>query len=125
MAGKKVTLSVIKADVGSYPGHVISPPELLEVCEQKMEEAQKKKLLEDYYVTRAGDDIQLIMTHYKGTDNKDIHKLAWDSFKAAADVAKKLKMYGAGQDLLKDAFSGNVKGMGPGVAEMEFEERPA
>jgi len=34
-----------------------------------------------------------------------------------------LKLYGAGQDLLKDAFSGNVKGMGPGVAEMEFEER--
>lgn len=32
-------------------------------------------------------------------------------------------MYGAGQDLLADAFSGNVKGMGPGVAEMEFEER--
>ncbi len=30
---------------------------------------------------------------------------------------------GAGQDLLKDAFSGNVRGMGPAVAEMEFEER--
>ena len=29
----------------------------------------------------------------------------------------------AGQDLLKDAFSGNVRGMGPGVAEMEIEER--
>ena len=27
-------------------------------------------------------------------------------------------------DLLKDSFSGNVKGMGPGVAELEFEERP-
>ncbi len=25
---------------------------------------------------------------------------------------------------LKDSFSGNVKGMGPAVAEMEFEERP-
>ena len=24
----------------------------------------------------------------------------------------------------RDSFSGNVKGMGPGVAEMEFEERP-
>jgi fructose 1,6-bisphosphatase len=33
-------------------------------------------------------------------------------------------LYGAGQDLLKDAFSGNVKGMGPAVAEMEFVERP-
>ena len=34
-------------------------------------------------------------------------------------------MYGAGQDLLSDAFSGNIKGMGPGIAEMEFEERPS
>ncbi|MEM3143332.1 MAG: fructose 1,6-bisphosphatase, partial [Candidatus Nitrosotenuis sp.] len=33
-------------------------------------------------------------------------------------------LYGAGQDLLKDSFSGNVKCMGPGVAEIEFEERP-
>jgi len=34
-----------------------------------------------------------------------------------------MKLYAAGQDLLKEAFSGNVRGMGPGVAEMEFEER--
>jgi fructose 1,6-bisphosphate aldolase/phosphatase len=41
------------------------------------------------------------------------------------DVAKKLKLYGAGQDLLTDAFSGNIKGAGPGSAEMEIEERPS
>ncbi|GAI27548.1 unnamed protein product, partial [marine sediment metagenome] len=52
-----------------------------------------------------------------------IHKLAWDTFIEGTEVAKKLKLYGAGQDLLSDAFSGNVKGMGPGVAEMEIEER--
>jgi fructose 1,6-bisphosphate aldolase/phosphatase len=39
-------------------------------------------------------------------------------------VAKQQGLYGAGQDLLKDSFAGNVKGMGPAVAEMEFEERP-
>ena len=43
---------------------------------------------------------------------------------AGTKVAKEEGLYGAGQDLLKDSFSGNVKGMGPGVAEMEFEERP-
>lgn len=37
--------------------------------------------------------------------------------------ALELKLYGAGQDILKTAFSGNVRGMGPGVAKMEFEER--
>jgi len=40
-------------------------------------------------------------------------------------VAKSLKLYGAGQDLLADAFSGNVRGMGPGSCEIEFEERTA
>ena len=39
-------------------------------------------------------------------------------------MAKQQGLYGAGQDLLKDAFSGNVRGMGPAVAEMEFNERP-
>jgi fructose 1,6-bisphosphate aldolase/phosphatase len=63
------------------------------------------------------------MVHEKGEQNPEIHKLAWDTFKAAADKALSLKLYGAGQDLLKNAFSGNVRGMGPGVAEMEIEER--
>jgi fructose 1,6-bisphosphate aldolase/phosphatase len=38
-------------------------------------------------------------------------------------VAKELKVYAAGQDLLSDAFSGNVKGLGPGAAEITFEPR--
>jgi fructose 1,6-bisphosphate aldolase/phosphatase len=64
------------------------------------------------------------MSHTHGVNNEKIHKLAWDAFMAGTEVAKKEGLYGAGQDLLKDSFSGNVKGMGPGVAEMEFEERP-
>jgi fructose 1,6-bisphosphate aldolase/phosphatase len=63
------------------------------------------------------------MTHQLGEENDKIHKLAWDTFVDCTNVAKKLKLYGAGQDLLSDSYSGNVKGMGPGVAEMEIEER--
>jgi fructose 1,6-bisphosphatase len=48
---------------------------------------------------------------------------AWDTFKECANKASQLKLYAAGQDLLKTAFSGNVRGMGPGVAEIEIEER--
>ena len=65
------------------------------------------------------------MTHKQGENDDAVHKLAWDTFVAGTEVAKKLKLYGAGQDLLADAFSGNVKGMGPGFAEMEIEERPS
>lgn len=63
------------------------------------------------------------MIHDRGIDNEEVHKLAWDAFKAGTAVAKKVGLYGAGQDLLKDAFSGNIKGMGPGVAEMEITPR--
>ena len=119
----KITLSVIKADVGGYVGHSESHPDVIAKGEECMAKAKKDGLLVDYHVTKCGDDLQLIMTHQHGTDSERIHKLAWDTFVDCTEVAKKLKLHGAGQDLLADAFSGNVRGMGPGVAEMEFEER--
>jgi fructose 1,6-bisphosphate aldolase/phosphatase len=118
----KTTISVIKADVGSFPGHSRTHPKLLEKAAKMLKE-QEGKLLIDSFVTHCGDDLELIMTHTRGVDNREIHKLAWDVFTACTAIAKELKLYGAGQDMLADAFSGNVKGMGPGVAEMEFEER--
>jgi fructose 1,6-bisphosphate aldolase/phosphatase len=81
-------------------------------------------LLKDFYISYTGDDIAILMTHTFGKGNEKIHKLAWEAFKAGTLVAKNQGLYGAGQDLLKDSFSGNVKGMGPAVAEMEIEERP-
>jgi len=120
-----ITLSVIKADVGGYVGHSESHPDVIAKGEECMVKAKRDGLVVDYHVTKCGDDLQLIMTHQHGVDNEKIHKLAWDTFVDCTAVAKTLKLHGAGQDLLADAFSGNVKGMGPGVAEMEFEEREA
>jgi len=119
----KITLSVIKADVGGFVGHSASHPQVLAEAGTFLAKAKRDGTLIDYHITSCGDDMQLIMTHQQGEDNGDIHKLAWDAFCASTEVAKKLKLYGAGQDLLADAFSGNIKGLGPGVAEMEFEER--
>jgi fructose 1,6-bisphosphate aldolase/phosphatase len=119
----KLTLSVIKADVGGYVGHSSMHPDLISVATDRLSNAREKEALIDCHVTRCGDDLELIMTHKHGLDSEKVHKLAWDTFVACTEVAKKLKLYGAGQDLLSDSFSGTVKGMGPGVAEMEFEER--
>ncbi len=120
-----ITLSLIKADIGGYVGHSSSHPDILAKAQECLEKAKKEGLLVDFHVTRCGDDLQLIMTHEQGEENERIHKLAWDTFVEGTELARKLGLYGAGQDLLADAFSGNVKGMGPGVAEMEFEERPS
>jgi len=120
-----ITLSVIKADVGGYVGHSSSHPDVIQRAKESLKRAKGQRLLVDYYVTTCGDDLQLIMTHQQGEENEQIHKLAWDTFVECTKVAKSLKLHGAGQDLLADAFSGNVKGMGPGVAEMQFTEREA
>ena len=121
----KITISVIKADVGGYVGHSAMHPELIREAVRLLEEAQRQNQVVDFHVTACGDDLQLIMTHDKGEDDEGIHQLSWEIFEACTETARRLKLYGAGQDLLADAFSGNVKGMGPGVAEMEFEERKA
>jgi fructose 1,6-bisphosphate aldolase/phosphatase len=120
-----ITLSVIKADIGGYVGHSSSHPDVLRRAEEKLAQAKDKGLLVDYHVTRCGDDVQLIMTHQEGENSERIHELAWETFVECTAVAKTLKLHGAGQDLLADAFSGNVKGMGPGVAEMQIAEREA
>lgn len=118
----KVTISAIKADVGGIGGHTRPSDELLIAVKKTVKNAGS--LLIDSYVGYCGDDVHIVMTHTKGVDNKEIHQLAWNAFTEGTKVAKDEGLYGAGQDLLKDSFSGNVKGMGPGVAEMEFEERP-
>ncbi|RLE69616.1 MAG: fructose 1,6-bisphosphatase [Thermoprotei archaeon] len=120
----KVTISLIKADIGGWVGHSTVHPKQVELAKKKLEEAKQTGLILDYFVFHCGDDLQLLMTHQKGEENSEIHKLAWDTFVEVTNkVSKPLKLYGAGQDLLSEAFSGNVRGMGPGVAEMEIEER--
>lgn len=118
----KTTLSVIKADIGSIGGHVAPSQHLVETVRTYIGKRAPGLLL-DHYISHTGDDIAILMTHTGGENNEDIHKLAWDAFRAGTDAARAEGLYGAGQDLLKDAFSGNVRGMGPAVAEMEFEER--
>ena len=117
----KITVSVIKADVGGIGGHTLPSDGLLNAIKNTVKGAGD--LLIDHYIGYCGDDSHIVMAHTHGVDNKDIHQLAWDAFMAGTEIAKQEGLYGAGQDLLKDSFSGNIKGMGPGVAEMEFEER--
>jgi fructose 1,6-bisphosphate aldolase/phosphatase len=120
---QKVTISAIKADIGSIGGHIKPSQKVLAAVEEYIKNNHNGLLL-DYKISFTGDDIAILSTHRQGIDSEKIHQLAWDAFKAGTEVAKTQGLYGAGQDLLKDAFSGNVKGLGPAVAEMEFEERP-
>ena len=116
----RITLTAIKADVGSIGGHITPGEKLVESVEETI---SYSSLLINHQTFCTGDDIAILMTHTRGADDEKIHKLAWDAFKKASGVAADLGLYGAGQDLLVSAFSGNVKGARPAAAEMEFDER--
>lgn len=118
----KATVSVIKADIGSIGGHIKPSEEVLETVKGHIGKALGT-VISDLRVFYTGDDIAILMAHNRGSGDEKVHKLAWDAFVEGTKKAKEQGLYGAGQDLLKDAFSGNVKGMGPAVAELEFEER--
>jgi fructose 1,6-bisphosphate aldolase/phosphatase len=118
----EITVTAIKADVGSIGGHIKPSRDLLAEVEQTIADRSKGVIL-DHFIGYTGDDVAILLTHSRGTQNEEVHRLTWDAFQAGTEVAKRQGLYGAGQDLLKDAFSGNVRGLGPAVAEMTFEER--
>lgn len=124
-----LTLSAIKADVGSVGGHTRPSTEMIEMTRSRLTEAVQDDKVLDFDVTYTGDDICLLMVHSHGAGSAEVHNLAWSVFEAVAQLAKEQGLYGAGQDLLKDAPAGNVRGAGPGVAEISFDptakERPA
>lgn len=122
----KTTVTVIKADIGSVGGHLRPSSPVLEAVRAHVVAAMRDaNMLTDCFLSYTGDDIAILMAHRRGADNPEIHHLAWDAFLKGTAVARAEGLYGAGQDLLKDSFSGNVRGMGPAIAELEFEERPS
>ena len=112
-----VSLSIIKADNGSIGGH-ICPSQFLVQTVREFTIEHGPKLLLDSYVSYNGDDIAIVSTYEQRPTNEAVHKLCWDVFMAGTEVAKVQGLYGAGQHLIKDSFSGNVSGMGPAVAEL-------
>ena len=112
----RLTLSVIKADIGSIGGHTKPSTRMIATVDGEVAKAICNGLLIDGFVCHTGDDIAIIMTHTRGEASSEVHQLAWKTFLAATAVAKTSGLYGAGQDLLVDAPSGNIRGAGPADA---------
>jgi len=88
----KITISVIKADIGSIGGHIKPSKELIQTVENYIKR-KKKGLIIDFYIGHTGDDIAILTTHKKGVLNSKIHKLCWDAFVAGTKTAKKQGLY--------------------------------
>ena len=120
----KITLSILKADVGSIGGHTRPSQRMMEAVRGDCADAMNRGLLIDTFVGHTGDDICIIASHTNGPNDTDVHQFAWNSFLHATEIASQYGLYGAGQDLLVDAPSGNIRGAGPAVAEIEFDHDP-
>ena len=64
-----VTLSAIKADVGSIGGHTRPTERMLDEVKRRLADAISEKLLIDGMVTHTGDDIALTMAKGSKIDN--------------------------------------------------------
>ncbi len=84
----KITVSVIKADVGGVGGHTKPSDALIQAIRDTVKESAD--LLIDYYIGYCGDDTHIVMSHTHGVDNEKIHKMAWDAFMAGTKVKKDL-----------------------------------
>lgn len=119
----KLTLSIFKADIGSPGGHTRPSGPVMDAVRETFATAPGRPII-DMIVTHTGDDIAVTCSHTGGVDNPDMHNLAWKAFLAGTEQAQRRGDYAAGQDLLADAPSGNIRGAGPAVAELEFDHNP-
>ena len=70
----RVTLSVIKADIGSIGGHIRPSAELFNRVREQVISAGSGLLI-DHYLSYTGDDIAILMTHEKGVGDGAVHVL--------------------------------------------------
>src|SRR5256714_15389527 len=104
----RLTLSVIKADIGSVGGHTKPSTRMMAAVQGDVAKAICDGRLIDAFVCHTGDDIAVIITDTRGEGSSEVQQLAWQAFLAAISVAKTFGRDGARQDLRVDAPSADV-----------------
>lgn len=108
-----------KADVGGVGGHVVVDQEVKATFADhilRYNRFEDRPIFRSVFFTHTGDDVCAVgVVDERAMEHPEVvDELLWDAFQKGAEVAKKLGNYAPGQDLKADAFSGNIKGMGPG-----------
>ncbi|MBI4589563.1 MAG: fructose 1,6-bisphosphatase [Candidatus Rokubacteria bacterium] len=105
-----------KADVGGVGGHVVAAEEVKAVVAKFVLENnsfQGEPIFTSLMVTHTGDDVAVTGIMSERIPMSVVDELMWDALKLGADKATELGLYGPGQDLVADAFTGNLRGAGP------------
>jgi fructose 1,6-bisphosphate aldolase/phosphatase len=119
-------IKATKADVGGVGGHVVAADEVKSAITQFVLENNSfrgEPIFTSLIVTHTGDDVAVTGIMAETVDMTVVDELMWDALQLGADKAKELGLYGPGQDLVADAFTGNLRGAGPATVALPFPVR--
>jgi fructose 1,6-bisphosphate aldolase/phosphatase len=109
-------IKATKADVGGVGGHVVAAEEVKSVIAKFVLENNAfngEPIFTSLIVTHTGDDVAVTGIMAESVDMSVVDQLMWDALQEGARKASELGLYGPGQDLVADAFTGNLRGAGP------------
>jgi fructose 1,6-bisphosphate aldolase/phosphatase len=120
-------IKATKADVGGVGGHVVAAEEVKSAVAQFVLENNSfhgEPIFTSLIVTHTGDDVAVTGILSEKVDMSVVDELMWDALQIGADKAAELGLYGPGQDLIADAFTGNLRGAGPATVALALPMRP-
>ncbi|MBI3456034.1 MAG: fructose 1,6-bisphosphatase [Candidatus Rokubacteria bacterium] len=120
-------IKATKADVGGVGGHVVASEEVKGVIARFVldnNSYQGHPIFTSLIVTHTGDDVGVTGIMSEKVPMEVVDELLWDAFSEGAAKATELGLYGPGQDLIADAFTGNLRGAGPATVVLPLPVRP-
>src|SRR6266480_2953097 len=114
-------IKATKADVGGVGGHVVAAEEVKSVIAKFVLENNAfngAPIFTSLVVTHTGDDVAVTGIMTESVDMPVVDELMWDALQEGARKASELGLYGPGQDLVADAFTGNLRGAGPATVAL-------
>src|SRR5919202_1185121 len=119
-------IKATKADVGGVGGHVVAADEVKSVIAKFVLDNngyRGEPIFTSLIVTHTGNDCAVTGIMSEHADMSVVDELLWDALQEGASKASELGLYGPGQDLVADAFTGNLRGAGPATVALPFPVR--
>src|SRR2546422_814786 len=119
-------IKATKADVGGVGGHVVAAEEVKSIIAKFVLEnnaVNGEPIFTSLIVTHTGDDVAVTGIMTDSVDMSVVDELMWDALQEGAHKAAELGLYGPGQDLVADAFTGNLRGAGPATVALPLPVR--
>jgi fructose 1,6-bisphosphate aldolase/phosphatase len=120
-------IKATKADVGGVGGHVVAAEEVKGVVTRFILENNVyggEPIFTSLMVTHTGDDVAVTGIMSERVPMDVVDELLWDALTEGTAKATELGLYGPGQDLIADAFTGNLRGTGPASVVLPLPIRP-